>query len=114
MTIMPPNTAHIRHQSLFCYPQPEPICLLDSPNWFIWLETAMTFRYFSDRRQRNIRGFGPLYMPISLRKEQRRHHWYWYAYRRTHGTLHKRYAGKSDALTTLRLENMATELNQVW
>ena len=49
-----------------------------------------------------------------LRKEPRRQGWFWYAYLRSHGLLHKRYVGKSERLTIARLEEMATILNELW
>lgn len=110
---MTQTTAQVRHHQLFCFDRPAPLCGLDSPAWFLWLETARSFRYFSDRRQDLFRGFGPLYAPISLRKERRRHSWHWYAYRRVYRTLHKRHVGKSATLTIARLEEMVTLLNEV-
>lgn len=41
--------------------------------WFIWLQTATAFSYQLS---------GRLYR-LTLRKEKRRHHFYWYAYRYT-------------------------------
>ena len=38
----------------------------------------------------------------------------WYAYRRVHGVLYKRYVGKSAGLTLARLEETAVWLNEVW
>lgn len=111
---MSTRTAQIRHQQLFYLPGSEPVCRLDSPAWFAWLETAVTFRYFSDQRQNVFRGHGPLYAPVSFRKERRRQSWHWYAYRRVHGVLYKRYVGKSIALTVARLEETVTSLNQIW
>jgi len=107
-------TPQIRNQHLFCYPDPTPVCLLDSPAWFVWLETAAAFRYFSEQRQNVFRGHGPLYAPVSFRKERRRQGGLWYAYRRVHGVLHKRYVGQSAILTAARLEETAVLLNQVW
>lgn len=110
---MTKTTAQIHQHQLFCLASPQPVCLLDSPAWFLWLETARSFRYFSDRRQNIFRGFGPLYAPVSFRKERRRQSWYWYAYRRVYGILHKRHVGKSATLTIARLEEIVTLLNEV-
>ncbi|MFO7680095.1 MAG: hypothetical protein R6X34_08590 [Chloroflexota bacterium] len=55
-----------------------------------------------------------MFRPISLRKEQRRQVELWYAYRRVHGVLYKRYVGKSAGLTLARLEETAVWLNEVW
>ena len=73
----------------------------------------MTFRYFSDQRQNLFRGYGPLYAPVSFRKERRRQVELWYAYRRVYRVLHKRYVGKSMTLTATRLEEIAVLLNEI-
>jgi LuxR family maltose regulon positive regulatory protein len=112
--MMAKMTPQIRHKQLFCHPDPTPICTVGSPAWFAWLETVTSFRYFSAQRHNFFRGYGPLFAPISLRKEQRRHGWLWYAYRRTHGVLHKRYVGKSQAVTLEKLEEVAALLNDIW
>jgi hypothetical protein len=78
------------------------------------LETATTFRYHSQERRIIIRGYGPLLSPISLRKEKRRRGFLWYAYKRNHGLLHKRYVGRSAALTRDKLDEVALMLNQLW
>ncbi len=91
-----------------------PVCAVDSSAWFVWLETATTFRYFSSQRYDWYHGHGPLFAPVSFRKEQRRRGWLWYAYRRVHGVLHKRYVGKSDGLTAVKLEETAMQLNEIW
>jgi hypothetical protein len=51
------------------------------PAWFEWLETATTFRYFSGQRRNVYNGNGPLFAPVSFRKEQRRQGYLWYVYR---------------------------------
>lgn len=107
-------TPEIRDQLLFCYPDPTPVCPVGSPAWFAWLETALAFRYCSGQRRNLCRGHGPLYGPVSFRKERRRQVGLWYAYRRVHGVLHKRYVGKSAGLTLARLEETAVMLNEVW
>jgi hypothetical protein len=91
----------------------EPVCLVESPAWFDWLHQARTLRYYSQQRHNVIRGHGPAFAPISLRKEKRRHACLWYAYRRSYRVLHKRYVGKSEALTRDRLEEIARALNEV-
>lgn len=48
-------------------------------------------------------------MPLWLRQVE-----LWYAYRRAHGVLYKRYVGKSAGLTLARLEETAVWLNEVW
>jgi hypothetical protein len=111
---MAKTTPQIHDRQLFCYPDPEPLCAIDSPAWFAWLETATAFRYFSRRRQNLFDGHGPLFAPVSFRKERRRQSWLWYAHRRVPGVLHKRYAGRSAGLTATRLEATAVLLNEVW
>jgi len=110
---MAKSTPQIRDKQLFCYPDPTPVCVLDSPDWFLWLETATTFRYFSSQRHNWHRGHGPLFAPVSFRKERRRQGWLWYAYRRAYRVLHKRYVGKSDGLTAAKLEEIAVWLNEI-
>ena len=41
-------TPEIRDQLLFCYPDPMPVCPVESPAWFAWLETASAFRFAVD------------------------------------------------------------------
>ncbi len=60
-----------------------------------------------------IRGHGPLFSPISVRKEKRRRGVLWYAYLRSYRILHKRYVGTSEALTVARLEEIARVLNEI-
>ena len=91
----------------------EPVCTVESPAWFDWLEEAKAFRYHSQQRHNVIRGYGPTFAPISLRKEKRRRGFLWYAYRRSYRVLHKRYVGKSETLTRDRLEEVARALNEV-
>ena len=107
-------TPKIHDQQLFCYPDPKPVCTVDSLAWFVWLETATTFRYISSQHHDWHRGYGPPFAPVSFRKEQRRRGWLWYAYRRVYGVLHKRYVGKSAGLTAERLEETAVLLNEIW
>ncbi len=114
---MAKTTPQIRDMQLFCYPDPAPICMLDSPAWFVWLETATTFRYFSSQRHNWHHGHGPLFAPVSFRKERRRQGWLWYAYRRAYRVLHKRYVGKTDGLTAAKLEETACpreDVGAVW
>jgi len=111
---MAKTTPKVRDRQLFCYPDPTAVCTVDSPAWFGWLETATAFRYFSGQRHNYFHGHGPLFAPVSFRKERRRRGWLWYAYRRVYGVLHKRYVGKSAGLTAERLEETAVLLNDIW
>ena len=111
---MAKTTPKVRDRHLFCYPDPKPFCVVASQEWFVWLETATSFRYFSGQRRNVYKGNGPLFSPVSLRKERRRLGWLWYGYRRVYGMLHKRYVGRSVDLTWIRLEETAVLLNDVW
>lgn len=82
--------------------------MLDSPQWFVWLETP-AHRCFSyalfNRTQGYIDGF------ITVRKERRqRGGFYWTAYRRQGSRLRKRYLGASATLTHARLQEAALHL----
>src|SRR5438105_3423151 len=72
-----------------------------TPDWYAWLRTARTFAF---------RGaFGT----FTARKEQasnKRGGWYWRAYRKREGTLHRVYVGKSEELTLDRLNAVALTL----
>ncbi len=112
--MMAKMTPQIRDKQVFCYLEKVPVCTVDSTAWFVWLETETAFRYFSTQRRNLFHGHGPLFAPVSFRKERRRQGWLWYAYRRVHGVLHKRYVGKSDGLTAEKLEETAVLLNDIW
>jgi hypothetical protein len=80
-------------------PKGHPI-LLDSPAWFVWLETADRFCYsppYSSYR-------------FTARKEQRRGRFYWYAYLKEAAKLHNIYLGKSERLTAAYLKQAALKL----
>ncbi|MEZ4865677.1 MAG: hypothetical protein R3C14_43705 [Caldilineaceae bacterium] len=68
---------------------------LDTPAWFLWLQTATHFSYA-------LRS--PSYYSLTLRKEKRRGGWYWYAYLKTEAKLHNAYAGRSESLSATRLD----------
>jgi LuxR family transcriptional regulator, maltose regulon positive regulatory protein len=71
------------------------------PAWYAWLEDATTFAFRSAEG-----GF-------TARKERRgQTGWYWKAYRKRDGTLHRAYLGKSADLTLDRLSAIASELAQ--
>lgn len=75
---------------------------LDSPAWFTWLETASRFAYLSHQE----------HVQMTVRKEKRRHTFYWFAYTKWVGKLHNCYIGRSDTLTQTRLEQVVTLLHQ--
>ncbi|MCL4872292.1 MAG: hypothetical protein KJ063_25305 [Anaerolineae bacterium] len=108
------KTPKVQLDQLYLHDHQNPVCSLGSSAWFAWLEEATAFRYCSQARISIIRGHGPLVSPISLRKEKRRRGALWYAYKRRHGCLYKRYAGQSAALTKAKLEEVALELNLLW
>ena len=67
--------------------------------WYAWLEDATIFAYVDDQGS------------FTARKEHRgRDAWYWTAYRRRDGKLHRVYLGKSATLTLDRLTAAATAL----
>jgi len=73
--------------------------IVGSSAWFAWLEGATSFAY---------RGPGGSF---TARKEQRqRGGWYWKAYRKLAGKLHRAYLGKTDDLTAERLAGAAATL----
>ncbi len=108
------STPQVRGQQLYLPQQQTPYCCVDSPAWFAWLQTASSFRFISEQRRIIIRGHGPLLAPISLRKERRRHRFFWYAYRRVYGQLFKRYVGSSAQLTLEKLDEVADFLHDSW
>jgi len=72
-----------------------------TPAWYAWLSTARTFAFRS--------AFGT----FTARKEQasnKRGGWYWRAYRKRAGTLHRAYLGKSEEVTLDRLNAVAVTL----
>lgn len=64
-----------------------------SRRWFNWLQTATAFSYQLS---------GRIYR-LTLRKEKRGGHFYWYAYLKKERKLHNAYAGRSEALTVNHL-----------
>ncbi len=64
-----------------------------TPTWYTWLTTASTFTFTSE------------YGAFTAHKERsgnRRGGWYWKAYRKQGGKLHRAYLGKSEHLTLER------------
>ncbi len=76
--------------------------VIGSPAWYAWLndEQTASFGYRSPRG-----GF-------TARRERQRNGWYWYAYRRVGGKLHKRYLGRARDLTAERLHRIDVALAQ--
>ena len=72
-----------------------------TPAWYAWLRTANTFAFRSEQGL------------FTARKEQagnKRGGWYWRAYRRRDGKLHRVYLGTSEELTLDRLRTAARTL----
>jgi hypothetical protein len=75
---------------------------LDSPAWVSWLEQAQRFSYASPATPYRF----------TLRREKRRHTWYWYAYLKYDAKLHNTYVGPSATLTTATLDAAGRRLAQ--
>jgi len=69
--------------------------LVGSSAWFLWLTSGTTFYYQT------------LHAAFTARREQRRHGYFWYAFRRINGQLRKRYLGPDAALTAEQLSTTA-------
>src|SRR5438477_5158032 len=75
--------------------------LVESLEWYDWLETASTFTFESSHGS------------FTARKERsgnQRGGWYWKAYRRRAGKLYRAYLGQSAALTLSHLHAIAAQL----
>src|SRR5947199_10822223 len=72
-----------------------------SEAWYAWLNepTPRSFAFHSPQGT------------LTARREHRHGTWYWYAYRSQSGHLHKAYLGKSQELTSVRLQEVATSLS---
>lgn len=73
--------------------------LLESTAWYTWLDSHKSFRFDAPSG-----GF-------TARKECRGENWYWYAYQRKQGKLVTAYLGKSQDLTSERLQSVAFTLS---
>ena len=71
----------------------------DSPAWFAWLADLPSFAF---------RGRTGSFTARQERRERGEH--YWYAYLRAGQQLHKKYLGKTEHLTVVRLEQIASLL----
>jgi LuxR family transcriptional regulator, maltose regulon positive regulatory protein len=70
--------------------------LVGTQAWFRWLAQATRFCY------------QPLstFHRLTLRKEKRGHQYYWYAYLKNDRKLHNAYAGRTELLTSERLQQV--------
>lgn len=65
--------------------------------WGSWLEDAKSFYYRHD-----LGGF-------TANKQGHRHGYFWYAYKRINGKLHKKYLGMRENVTAARLKEVADQ-----
>src|ERR671938_1440623 len=73
---------------------------IGSAEWWRWLESA------SARAFRFEQGA----LSFTARRERQKAGWYWYAYKRRGGRLHKAYLGRSAELGKVRLQAVAASL----
>src|SRR5689334_1671557 len=74
--------------------------VVGSQRWYSWLAEEEN-RSFSFR---NVLG------TFTVRRERKRHGWYWYIYRKSGGKLRKAYLGKAEEVTLERLDLQAATL----
>lgn len=72
----------------------------DSPEWFVWLAQLPSFHFKGKSGH------------FTARREHKRHRDYWYAYRKAHQQIHKRYLGTTDKLMLVSLEQTACSLHE--
>lgn len=93
------DTAHVQHNVLESYHSANHTVTqipLGSLEWYLWLTHNTVFYFVTTNGT------------FTARKEHRSGSWYWYAYRRVHGKLHKQYLGRSEELTGTRLTTAAS------
>ena len=98
------NMPWIRRNETLYLPDTGPIPV-GSSAWFTWLAEAQAFCYqppaATDR--------------MTVRREKRRHRFYWYAYLKSDSKLHNAYVGKTESLTVDRLHEVFDQLLvKVW
>lgn len=71
-----------------------------SSAWFTWLEQVQAFCYQPPRATDRM----------TVRREKRRHQFYWYAYLKDSSKLHNMYVGKTESLTVDRLNTVFEQL----
>jgi predicted ATPase/DNA-binding CsgD family transcriptional regulator len=74
--------------------------VVDSRNWYSWLTEELNISFSF----RNALG------TFTVRRERKRHGWYWYIYRKSGGKLRKAYLGKAEEVTFERLSLAAATL----
>ncbi len=92
-----PRYPYIAQGALYPAEGSGPIAI-GSPAWSAWIREHTTFAYQDE----------PL--RFTARREQRPGGLYWYAYKRAHGKLLKRYLGRSEDLTLQRFCDVAQQL----
>ena len=75
---------------------------VDSPQWFVWLQTATRFCY--SPRHTSYR--------FTARKEKRRRGFFWYGYLKSGLKLHNVYLGKPERFTAAFLDQACDRLVQ--
>lgn len=73
---------------------------MDTTAWFTWLGTVSSFCYSSPTHIHRL----------TVRRERRGRHSYWYAYSKIDAKLHNVYVGKTAQLTHARLEQVSRQL----
>lgn len=111
---MASKTPKVQGEQLYLAGDTKPVCQMDTLEWFAWLETITSFRYYTPQQITVARGYTRPMRPISVRKEKRRQGHLRYAYIRTHGQLYRRYVGKTAVLTQSKLDEVAARLNEIW
>jgi hypothetical protein len=74
--------------------------VVGSQRWYTWLADEQN-RSFSFRNHLGT---------FTVRRERKRHGWYWYVYRKCDGKLRKAYLGKAEEVTLERLAAVAATL----
>lgn len=76
------------------------LVVVGSERWYTWLadEQNQSFSF------RHVQG------TFTVRRERKRHGWYWYVYRKSGGKLRKAYLGKTEEVTLERLGLVAATL----
>lgn len=73
---------------------------IDTKAWFSWLIQANRFCYWPTTSS----------FRLTVRKEKRRHAYYWYAYLKNARKLHNAYVGRTEAVTSERLQQVFAHL----
>jgi hypothetical protein len=84
------------------HPVDHPAIAVDTKAWFTWLTQANRFCYWPTTST----------FRLTVRKEKRRHAFYWYAYLKHGRKLHNAYVGRSEAVTRGRLQQVLAQLSR--